>query len=177
MHFIMRLTILGISALSLSSFASSLIAQAPTSTSAQRLLALRAQIAFQQQQTAVQYAAQRTAILVQLANQQNGLGTAVSPVVFQQQQMALQAAIEQTRALLQTGQMQRNAGLSRMALGQLNVLQRVLQQSTALQATLSAQSGMLTPAQLLSLGQQSPALTRLSVPLPATFPSSSLRRP
>src|SRR6266568_2995811 len=131
-------------------------APAQATAYSQRLSALQQQNAFRQQQSAVQNAAQQTAILVQTVNQQNGLAVqSVMPTStsFLQQQMALQSAMAQTRALLQTSQ-QRNPALSRTALGQLNTLQAVLQQSAFLQAALQTQSNLLTPAQLLLLSQE-----------------------
>src|SRR5438309_10393193 len=90
-------------------------APAQATAYSQRLSALQQQNAFRQQQSAVQNAAQQTAILVQTVNQQNGLpvqSVMPTPTSFLQQQMALQTAMQQTRALLQTSQ-QRNAAISR----------------------------------------------------------------
>ena len=141
------------------------------STYAQRLSALQQQNAFRQQQSAVQNAVQQTAILVQTVNQQNGLPVQTvmqTPTSFLQQQIALQAAVQQTRALQQTSQL-RNPALSRTALGQLNTLQAVMQQSTFLQTALTTQSNVLTPAQLLLLSQEQPSLSSLLVPQPAAL--------
>jgi YesN/AraC family two-component response regulator len=150
------------------------MARAQASPMSQRLAALQQQNAFRQQQSAVQNAAQQTAILVQTVNQQNGLAVqSVMPTStsFLQQQMALQSAMAQTRALLQTSQ-QRNPALSRTALGQLNTLQAVLQQSAFLQAALQTQSNLLTPAQLLLLSQEQPSLSRLLTIQPAALPTT-----
>ena len=80
------------------------------------------------------------------------------PINFVRQQIALQLAMQQTSALARTSQ-QRNPALSRTALGQLNTLLAVLQQSAFLQAALQTQSNLLTPAQLLLLSQEQPSLS------------------
>jgi hypothetical protein len=150
-------------------------AQPLVSRSSQRLVALQQQNAFQQQQSAVQNAVQQTAILVQTAFQQNSVSTPVlvTPANFQQQQAALRTALQQTTALLQASQA-RNPGLSRSALGQLNTLQGVLQQSISLQTALQIQNNVFTPAQLLMLAQEQPSLSSLLTtqvaPLPNQMP-------
>ena len=148
------------------------VAPAQASTYSQRLSALQQQNAFRQQQSAVQNAVQQTAILVQTVNQQNGTpvqSVMQTPTSFLQQQMALQTAIQQTRALQQTSQ-QQNPALSRTALGQLNTLQAVTQQSIFLQAALASQNNLLTPAQLLMLSQEQPSLSSLLTSQPASLP-------
>jgi hypothetical protein len=91
---------------------------------------------------------------------------------FQQQQVALRIAIQQTLALLQIGQ-QGNAALSRTALGQLNTLQLVLQQSMILQSALPMQSNQLTPEQLLTLSQEQRTLSSLLIPQPVPLPNKT----
>jgi hypothetical protein len=147
-----------------------LLAQTPVTRFSQRLVALQQQNALQQQQSAVQNAAQQTAILVQAAPQQNGM--TLQNINFQQQQVALRIAIQQTLALMQTGQ-QGNAALSRTALGQLNTLQLVLQQSIILQNAMQTQSNQLTPDQLLVLSQQQRTLSSLFTTQPVLLPNKT----
>jgi hypothetical protein len=146
------------------------MAQAQATRFSQRLLALQQQNALQQQQGAVQNAVQQTAILVQAAPQQNGM--TLQSINFQQQQVALRIAIQQTLALLQTGQ-QGNAAISRTALGQLNTLQLVLQQSIILQNALQMQSNQLTPEQMLVLSQEQRTLSSLLTTQPVPLPNKT----
>jgi YesN/AraC family two-component response regulator len=146
------------------------MAPAQPTTYSQRLSALRQQNAFRQQQSAVQNAVQQTAILVQTVNQQNGLAVQSvmpTPTSFLQQQTALQTAMQQTRALLQTSR--QNPAVRGTALGQLNTLQAVMQQSIFLQNALATQNNVLTPAQLLLLSQEQPSLLRLLTSQPAAL--------
>jgi hypothetical protein len=144
--------------------------QAQATRFSQRLLPLQQPDALQRQQRAVQNAVQQTAILVQVAPQQNGM--TLQTIHFQQQQVALRIAIQQTLALMQTGQ-QGNAALSRAALGQLNTLQLALQQSIILQNALQLQSNQLTPEQLLVLSQQQRTLSSSLAPQPVSLPSKT----
>jgi hypothetical protein len=146
------------------------MAQVQATRFSQRLVALQQQNALQQQQSAVQNAVQQTAILVQAAPQQNGM--TLQSINFQQQQVALRIAIQQTLALLQTGQ-QGNAALSRTALGQLNTLQLVLQQSIILQSALPMQSNHLTPEQMLVLSQEQRTLSNLLTTQPVPLPNKT----
>jgi hypothetical protein len=149
-------------------------APAQGTASSQRLFVLQQQNAFQQQQSAVQNAVQQTAILAQAANRQNGVPVQTGiPLTlnFQQQAFALQVAMQQTRALLQSSQ-SRNAALHRTALGQLNSLQAVVQQSTALQAAFQRQNHLLTPAQVSRLSQEQTSLSSLLVGQPTALPTN-----
>jgi hypothetical protein len=145
------------------------MAQVQATRFSQRLLALQQQNVLQQQQSAVQKAVQQTAILVQAAPQKNGM--TLQSINFQQQQVALRVAIQQTLALLQTGQ--GNAALSRTALGQLNTLQLVLQQSIILQNASQMQSNPLTPEQLLVLSQEQRTLSSLVTTQPIPLPNKT----
>jgi hypothetical protein len=165
-----RMVVWAVCVISLTALASMAQAQGQAARFSQRLLALQQQNALQQQQSAVQNAAQQTAILVQAAPQQNGM--TLQSINFQQQQVALRIAIQQTLALLQTGQ-QGNAALSRTALGQLNTLQLVLQQSIILQNALQIQSNQLTPEQLLVLSQEQRTLSSLLTPQPVLLPNKT----
>jgi hypothetical protein len=144
-------------------------AQAQASRRPSVLSVLQQQNALQQQQNAVQTAAQQTTALVQAAYQGNAAQIAI---YFQQQQNALQIALQQATGLLQTSYRQ-NGALSKTALGQLNTLQTAQQQSLTLQNTLLSQGGLLTQPQLQILLQEQNALLGLL----AVQPLSPQRRP
>ncbi len=179
MIFTMRrcVAVLFAAALALSPWAGAAHAQSTGRQS--RLSAMQQFNALQQQQSAVQTAVQQTTLALQNAYQQGVLsqevqsGTAppvstASPVNLQQQQIAFQTALQQTTALLQVSYRQ-NTGLGQTALRQMNTLQNALQQSIALQSSLSMQNGQLTLAQLQTLSQEQANLMGLTTsppPLP-----------
>ncbi len=139
---------------------------------------MQQQNALQQQQNAVQTAAQETNLLLQFANRRlvqvnpldsmalTTLPSATNLIRFQLQATALQNAIQQTMALQQASFTQ-NSALSNAALRQLGTLQNALQQTMALQNVLPVQNGQLTPFQLQLLSQeQSSMLGLLTAPPP-----------
>jgi hypothetical protein len=142
-------------------------AQAQSPPRQSRLAMLRQQNALQQQRNAVQYAQQQTTAIYQTASLQGASPNAFS---LAQQQSALQIALQQTTALLQASYRQ-NTALSHSALGELNTLQTVLQQTISLQNSLPMQSGQLTSTQLQALSQEQASLAGLlatpASPIPA----------
>ncbi len=141
------------------------------SRSQARLAALQQQNALQQQQTAVQTALQQTTSLLQTANQQTdatqpGAGGATQQagtpiqINLQQQVVSLQIALQQTTALLQVS-FRQNSALSQSALRQINTLQNALQQTIAMQSTLSGANGQLTFFQQQTLSQEQTSLLGL----------------
>ena len=125
-----------------------------------RLEALRQQNALQQQQAAVQSAAQQTTLLVQSVNQSVGQQSGAMPTIsFQSQVSALQIALQQTNTLLQSSS-RSNSGLVQMALQQRNTLQSALQQTMSIMGT-SSSGTQLNAAQLQMLAQEQNSLTQL----------------
>jgi hypothetical protein len=140
----------------------------------QRLTNLQQQNALFQQQNAVQMAVQQTTSTLQSTNLSPTQTGMPNPITLQQQQIALQIAIQQTTALLQASYRQNNA-LSQMALGQLNTLQGVQQQTASLQNALPTQGGKLTGLQLQQLSQEQTSLLGLLTSQLPPLPGKSHR--
>jgi hypothetical protein len=144
-------------------------ALAQNGSSQNRLLALRIQNAYQQQQIALQSAVQQTGLLTQQAVHQaatsapNGFSP---PLGFPAQQSALQLAQAQTIALSQITMNAR--ALPNQSIGlQLAGLETALQLSASLQAAVQIQNGTLTVEQVQSLFiEQANLMSLLAYPPP-----------
>jgi hypothetical protein len=144
-------------------------APAQNGSSKNRLLALRIQNAYQQQQIALESAVQQTELLAQQAIHQ----TATSepsifsrPLAFQAQQSALQLAQAQTRALSQITMSVRSLPNQTVGL-QLAGLEAALQRTASLEAAAQIQNGQLTIDQVQSLFiEQANLMNLLAYPAP-----------
>jgi hypothetical protein len=148
-------------------------ARAPgQSTSSQnRLRVLRIQNAYQQQQTALETAAQQTNLLIQRAVHQASTPESaffLRPLDFQAQQSALQIAQAQTRALALLTLNGRSFPNQAILL-QLAGLEAALQRSVSLEAAVQIQNAPLTPDQIQSLfAEQANLMNLLAFPAPNT---------
>lgn len=144
-------------------------ASAQNGSSQNRLLALRVQNAYQQQQIALQSAVQQTQLLVQQAVLQAATSARSefsAPLSFQAQQSALQLAQAQTRALAQISMNGRALPNQTVQL-QLAGLEAALQRTASLQAAAQIQNGPLTIGQIQSLFiEQANLMNLLAYPPP-----------
>jgi hypothetical protein len=131
-----------------------------------RLTTLKQLNALQQQQLAVQAAAQQTTSLVQKAYRNVGENYRNASLAntrifydFQAQIISVEIALQQTSALMQSSRS--NRSLAQTAVGQLTTLQLALQQSLSVQGAMSAQSNALSAQQLQTLFQEQSSLSGL----------------
>jgi hypothetical protein len=148
-------------------------ARAPgqSTNSRNRLTVLRIQNAYQQQQTALQTAAQQTNLLIERAVHQSSTPESaffLRPLDFQAQQSALQIAQAQTRALALLT-MNGRSSANQAILLQLAGLKAVFQQSVSLEAAVQIQNAPLTPDQIQSLfSERAELMNLLAFPAPNT---------
>src|SRR5262249_47584454 len=136
---------------------------AQNTSSQNRLLALRIQNAYQQQQIALQSAVQQTQLLVQQAvNQADALNRSefARPLDFPTQQSTLQLAQAQTRALALITLNARSLPNQTVRI-QLAGLEAALQSTVSLQAAAQIQNGLLTTDQIQALLIEQANLTNL----------------
>jgi hypothetical protein len=148
---------------------SSVPARAQNGRSQNRLLALRIQNAYQQQQIALQSAVQQTELLTQQALHQAAMPEPSGfsrPLGFPAQQSALQFAQAQTRALSQITMSGR--AIPNQSIGlQLAGLEAALQRTASLAAAAQIQNGPLTVEQIQSLFiEQANLMSLLAYPAP-----------
>jgi hypothetical protein len=142
---------------------------AQSTSSQNRLLALRIQNAHQQQQIALESAVQQTELLAQQAVHQAATPEPTGfslPLGFQAQQSALQLAQAQTRALTQITMSARSLPNQTVNL-QLAGLEAALQRTASLQAAAQIQNAPLTTDQIQSLFiEQANLMNLLAYPAP-----------
>jgi hypothetical protein len=153
-------------------------AYAQAVTYQQRLSTMQLQIAYQQQQTAVQLALQQTNLLLQTAFRENSApepSRFYRPLNVQQQQSALQRALKQTAAL-QQAMMRSNNGPGQTEFLQINAMRTALLASS-LQTASQIQNDQLTTTQIQTLfREQSSLIGLLALPPPQVSSRDILRR-